>query len=170
MHQESLLKIHDVVGVSEYMKEATFDVEAFLAEPLPVRVATNGPTVRPLWYQWEEGCFWIINGPWAKMYHRLLKDPKIALIIDVNEFDTGRIYQVMASGDAEMTPYDIPRARRMLHRYLGPDEASWSTAPDNYPGYLATPGPPGAVWLKIKPKMFKAFNFSYATSQYAAKK
>ena len=149
------------------MSEATFNVDAFLAEPNTVRVATNGPTIRPLWYQWEEGCFWIINGPWAKLFGRLQRDPKVALMIDVGEYRSGRIYQIMAHGDAEMTRYDIPRARRMLQRYLGSNEALWSKAPDDYPGYLREPGPPGAVWLKIKPTLFKAFNFSYANSPYA---
>lgn len=139
-----------------------FDVDAFLAEPLTARVATNGPTVRPLWYHWEDGAFWIINGPWAKLFERVQKDPKIALVVDVYERDTGRVLQVMASGAVEITPYDIPRARRMLHRYLGPDEASWSTAPDDYPGYLREPGPPGAVWLKLVPRKLSPFNFSYA--------
>lgn len=151
------------------MSDAGFDIDAFLAEPNIVRLATNGPTVRPLWYQWEEGCFWIINGPWSKMFARLQKDPKVALLVDIFEADTGRVYQVMASGDAVVTPYDIPRARRMLHRYLGPDESSWSTSPDDYPGYLREPGPPGAVWLKIKPTMLRGMNFSYAGSPYAPK-
>ena len=149
------------------MSTAAFDVEVFLAEPNIVRLATNGPTIRPLWYQWEQGSFWIINGPWAKLFARLQLDRKVALMIDVGEYVTGRIYQVMAHGDAETMPYDIPRARRMLHRYLGSDEACWSKAPDDYSGYLREPGPPGAVWLKIKPKMFKLFNFSYASSPYA---
>jgi hypothetical protein len=141
-----------------------FDVDAFLAEPQQVYVATNGPTVRPLWYQWEDGCFWMINGPWAKLYARLQKDPKVALMVDVYERDQGRVLQVMASGTVEFTPYDIPRARRMLHRYLGPDEASWSSAPDDYRGYLRDAGPPGAVWLKVKPASMKLFNFSYQKS------
>lgn len=147
----------------------SFDLDAFLAEGNPIMVATNGPTIRPLWYQWEDGCFYLISGPWAKLFGRIQKDPKLALLIDIEERDKGRIYQVMASGNAEITPYDIPRARRMLHRYIGPDESKWSTAPDDYPGYLREPGPPGAVWLKIKPTMLKTFNFSYAGSPYAPK-
>ncbi|MET0984469.1 MAG: pyridoxamine 5'-phosphate oxidase family protein [Steroidobacteraceae bacterium] len=141
-----------------------FDVDAFLAEPLTARVATNGPTVRPLWYQWEEGSFWMISGPWAKLFGRVQRDPEISLVVDVYEYDTGRVLQVIASGAAEITPYDIPRARRMLHRYLGPNEASWSTNPDDYPGYLRPPGPPGASWLKLKPRKLLPFNFSYQRS------
>lgn len=139
----------------------SFDVDAYLAEPNQIFVATNGPTIRPLWYQWEDGCFWLITGPWAKLFARVQKDPKLALLVDTCDLKTGRILQVMASGTVEFTPYDIPRARRMLHRYLGTDEASWSSEPDDYRGYLRDDGPPGAVWLKIKPTTFKPFNFSY---------
>ena len=75
----------------------------------------------------------------------------------------------MAKGEAEIRPYDIPRARKVLHRYLGEDESAWSTSPDNYPGYVSEPGPPGAVWLRIEPTFLKTFNFSYARSPYAPK-
>jgi nitroimidazol reductase NimA-like FMN-containing flavoprotein (pyridoxamine 5'-phosphate oxidase superfamily) len=146
----------------------SFDVDTVLAEPNPIIVATNGPSVRPMWYQWEDGSFWVISGPWAKLFSRIQTDPTLALLIDIEERHKGRIYQVMVRGNAEITPYDIPRARRMLHRYLGPDESAWSTAPDDYPGYLREPGPPGAVWLKIEPTSLRTFNFSYATGPYAA--
>jgi hypothetical protein len=69
-----------------------------------------------------------------------------------------------------VTPYDIPRARRMLERYLGPDESTWSSSPTDYPGFLRDGGPPGAVWLKIKPRKFVTYNFSYTNSPYAAGK
>jgi Pyridoxamine 5'-phosphate oxidase len=143
------------------MTTPPFDVDAFLAEPNQAFVATNGPTVRPLWYQWEDGCFWLISGPWAKLYSRTCKDPEIALIVDICDVKKGRILQVMASGAVETVPYDIPRARRMLHRYLGPDEASWSSKPDDYRGYLRDSGPHGAVWLKLKPRKLLPFNFCY---------
>jgi nitroimidazol reductase NimA-like FMN-containing flavoprotein (pyridoxamine 5'-phosphate oxidase superfamily) len=149
------------------MFNATFDVDAFLAEPRQVQLATNGPTIRTLDYQWEDGCFWILSGPWAKLLERVRKDPKVALIVDTTEYDTGRIYQVTAYGDAEITPFDLSRARRMLERYMGRDQSTWSTAPTDYPGYLRDGGPPGAVWLKIRPKKFVAYNFSYLHSPYA---
>lgn len=151
------------------MSDSAFNVDEFLAEPHNVQVATNGPTVRTLSYQWEDGCFWIINGPWSKLLGRVQKDPKLALIVDVSDYDSGRVCNVMASGEAVITPYDIPRARRMLRRYHGPDEASWSTAPTDYTSFVRERGPPGAVWLMIKPKVLKAFNFSYASSPFAAK-
>ena len=143
------------------MATPAFDVDAFLAEPLQAMVATNGPTVRPLWYQWEEGCFWMISGPWAKLFHRMQKDPEVSVLVDVCDIPKGRILQVIASGAVEIVPYDVPRARRMLYRYLGPDEASWSSKPDDYRGYLRGDGPPGAVWLKLKPRKFLPFNFCF---------
>ena len=140
---------------------APFDVEAFLAEGNECRLATNGPTIRPTWFHWEDEAFWFISGPHAKLYGRIQKDPKVAIVIDVYEVDTGRVLQVMATGNVEITPYDVDRARRMLHRYLGQDESSWSTTPDDYPGYLRDGGPPGCVWLKLQPKRIRTFNFTY---------
>ena len=142
-------------------KTFPFDVESFLAEGNECRLATNGPTVRPLWYQWEDECFWMISGPHAKLFHRIQSDPKVSLLIDVFEVDTGRVLQVMATGNVEVQPYDVDRARRMLHRYLGKDESRWSTKPDDYPGYVRGGGPPGAVWLRMRPGKILAFNFSF---------
>ena len=78
------------------------------------------------------------------------------------EADTGRVLQVMATGDVEETPHDVARAERMLVRYLGEDQSTWSTTPDDYPGYLRNGGPPGLVWLKLNAPKILSFNFSYS--------
>ena len=44
-----------------------FDIDAFLSQPLTARIATNGPTVRPTWFLWEDQAFWILTGPWARL-------------------------------------------------------------------------------------------------------
>jgi hypothetical protein len=49
------------------MAANAFNVDSFLAQPLTARVATNGPTVRPAWFLWEDGAFWILTGPWARL-------------------------------------------------------------------------------------------------------
>jgi nitroimidazol reductase NimA-like FMN-containing flavoprotein (pyridoxamine 5'-phosphate oxidase superfamily) len=141
------------------------EVDSFLAEPITAQLATNGPTIRPIWYHWEDGAFWIISGPWAKLFTRVQSDPEIALCVDVGDFDGGRVMQVCAYGAAEVTPYDLERVRRMLHRYLGPDEDSWSDSPDDYRAYLRDGGPPGAVLLKLVPRKLIALNFSYARAR-----
>jgi len=60
-----------------------FDVGDFLAQPLTARIATAGPTVRPVWYLWEDGAFWILTGPWARLEARVREDPAVSLVVDV---------------------------------------------------------------------------------------
>jgi len=151
------------------MSEYSFDVDGFLAEPRCCQLATNGPTIRTLDFIWEDGCFWIPSGPWAKLLERIKKGPKVVLMVDTTEYDKGRIYQVVAYGDLEVTPFDVARARRMLTRYMGPDDSQWSSSPTNYPSFVQGGGPPGAVWLKLKPRKLVANNFSYARSSFAPK-
>ena len=141
------------------------EIDDFLAEPINAQLATNGPTIRPVWFQWEGGAFWIISGPWAKLYTRVQSDPKVALCIDLGDFDSGRVLQVCAYGSVEIHDYDVELVRRMLHRYLGPDEDSWSDSPDDYRAYLRDGGPPGAVLLKLAPRKLIAMNFSYARAR-----
>ncbi len=45
-------------------KQCPFDVDAFLMQPL-VALASAGPSVRPVWFLWEEGAFWWITGSYA---------------------------------------------------------------------------------------------------------
>lgn len=107
------------------MARRDFDVDAFLAQPLAARVAAAGPTVRPTWYLWEDGAFWIIVGPWGKLAEHVRADPALALVVDVSEPATGEMRQVVAKGRGELLPFDPERARRKLTRYLGEDEARW---------------------------------------------
>lgn len=139
------------------------EMDAFLGEPITAQLATNGPTIRPVWYQWEADAFWIISGPWAKLHARVQHDPEVALCVDVGDFTAGRVLQVCAYGAAEIRPYDVELARRMLYRYLGPDEDSWSDSPDDYRGYLRDGGPLGAVLLRVAPRKLLGLNFSYSS-------
>ncbi|WP_217493136.1 pyridoxamine 5'-phosphate oxidase family protein [Mycobacterium lentiflavum] len=144
------------------------ETDEFLSGPHTGQLATNGPTIRPLWYQWDGKAFWIISGPWAKLYERVQRDPRVAFCIDIGDFDNGLVKQVIAHGSVEIHDYDAERARRLLHRYLGPDEDSWSDSPDDYRGYLRDDGPPGAAFLRLEPKKLTALNFSYARTRTKA--
>lgn len=104
---------------------ASFDVEAFLARPLLARIATVGPSVRPVWFLWEGGAFWWITGDYARLPRILRRDPRVALVIDDCDLATGEVRQVTARGDAEVVPFEPELARRKLARYLGEDEAAW---------------------------------------------
>src|SRR4051812_13060153 len=39
-----------------------------LNQPLTARIATCGPTVRPVRFLWEDGAFWVLTGPWARLF------------------------------------------------------------------------------------------------------
>lgn len=102
-----------------------FDIDAYLARPLLARIASNGPTVRPVWYLWEDGCFWWLTGDWSSLRSRLADDPRVALVVDTCDIAAREVRQVIAYGDAECHPYDPDRAFRKIARYLGPDPHEW---------------------------------------------
>lgn len=141
---------------------ADFDIDAFLAQPLTARIATNGPTVRPTWYLWEDQSFWVLTGPWAKLLGRVKIDPVLAVTVDVCDTATGLVRQVIAGGRADVLPFDIPRGYRKLQRYLGPDEAQWDT---RFRQYLHDdPTETGTMWIRLRPRLLKAIDLSYEVS------
>jgi hypothetical protein len=144
------------------MTRSPFDLEAFLAQPLTARIATSGPTVRPVWYLWEEGAFWILTGPWAKLFQRIRSDPTVALVVDKCDLGTGLVQQVIVRGRAVLVPFDVPRGRRKLVRYLGEDESRWDR---RFVRYLHDdPGQRGTAWLRLTPSSLIAKDLSYQTA------
>ena len=141
--------------VPERVETDPFDVDGFLAQPLIARVATSGPTVRPVWFLWEEGAFWWLTGSYARLPEALAKDPRIALVVDVCDLDTGRTWQVNASGIGELLPFDADRARRTFAKYLGPDERAW---PEQF---LATFKDPDAAFVRVAPARLRAMDMSF---------
>jgi nitroimidazol reductase NimA-like FMN-containing flavoprotein (pyridoxamine 5'-phosphate oxidase superfamily) len=125
-----------------------FDLDGFLALPLVARLATAGPTVRPIWFLWEEQAFWWLTGRWARLAAMLERDPEVALVVDTCDLETGEVLQVVARGAAEVLPFDAERARRKLRRYLGPDEAAW----DHERFLEGTFGDPSARLVRLAPR------------------
>lgn len=137
-----------------------FDIDAFLAEPLTARIATAGPTVRPVWFLWEEGAFWILTGPWARLFDRVKADPQVAIVVDVCDIASGLVRQVIARGCVEFVDFDVPRGRRKLARYLGPDEDLWDA---RFTQYLHdAPSQRGTTWLRLTPESLMAKDLSYS--------
>ena len=141
------------------MSAAPFDVDEFLAQALTARVATAGPTVRPTWFLWEDGAFWILTSPEVRLMHHVQRDPALAIVVDVCDLATGLVRQVIAKGGAEIVPFDVPRGRRMLVRYLGPDESRWDR---RFREYLHED--PTVVWLRMRPASVRAADLSYRLS------
>ncbi|MET7989975.1 pyridoxamine 5'-phosphate oxidase family protein [Amycolatopsis sp. NPDC005232] len=140
-----------------------FDVDEFLAQPLTARVATNGPTVRPTWYLWEDHTFWILSGPWSRLPAHVRASPRLALTVDVCDLATGLVRQVVASGPAAVVAFDVPRGRRKLARYLGSDEQRWDP---RFQAYL-NEAERGTVWVRLAPETLRAKDLSYEVSSTA---
>ncbi|MBW3580680.1 MAG: pyridoxamine 5'-phosphate oxidase family protein [Actinobacteria bacterium] len=146
------------------MSEAVpFDVDTYLSQPLVARVAavgsSGGPTIRPVWYLWEDGAFWWLTGPWSGLEGRLREDGNVALVIDSCDLVTGCTRQVRATGRAEIVAADVPRVRRTLARYLGGDEQRWEP---RFRHYLEDP----AVRLvRLVPERLAATDLSFRPSR-----
>ncbi|WP_116052075.1 pyridoxamine 5'-phosphate oxidase family protein [Amycolatopsis palatopharyngis] len=141
------------------MTGSDFDVDQFLSSPLVARIATNGPTVRPTWFLWEDSAFWVLTGPWAKLSALVLADPAIALVVDHCDLATGIVQQVIARGQAEILPFDVPRGRRKLVRYLGNDETRWD---ERFLRYLYCRADDETVWIRLRPESLTTKDLSYA--------
>ena len=131
------------------------DIDAFLAQPLVARLATQGPTIRPLWYLWEDGAFWWLSGSWSRLPARLAADPRVALVVDTCDLATGEVLQVYASGWAETHPYDNDRAYRKLRRYLGDDETTWE------PSFGSEMVDDATVLIRLVPERLTARDLSF---------
>ncbi|UYB39104.1 pyridoxamine 5'-phosphate oxidase family protein [Streptomyces sp. Je 1-4] len=116
--------------------------------------------MRPVWFLWEDGAFWVLTGPWTRLFNRVKNDPNVALVVDECDLVTGRVRQVIARGRAELVPFDAPRGRRKLVRYLEVDVALWDA---RFVGYLYdNPGERGTMWLRLRPASLKVQDLSYA--------
>jgi hypothetical protein len=136
-----------------------FNVDRFLAQPLTAHIATSGPTIRPAWCLWEDHSFWFLTGPWAKLAGHIRTDPALAISVDICDIATGLVGQVIARGHAEIQTFDVPRGRRMLSRYLGPDENKWD---NRFRRYLHDdPAERGTSWVRLKPVSLTAKDLTY---------
>lgn len=139
-----------------------FDIDEFLAQPLTAHIATNGPTVRPIWYLWEHDAFWILGGPRARLLDRVQADPAVALTVDVCDLGTGLVRQVIANGRAELVPFHVARRWRKRSRYLGVDESRWD---QRFQDYLhVDPAETGTVWIVPRPKTLNAADLRFEVS------
>jgi hypothetical protein len=105
--EEDVNEAHSGHRGANWEIEPGFDLDAFLALPLVARVAASGPSVRPVWFLWEERCFWWLTGSWSRLQTLLKRSPQVALVIDTCDLQTGRVLQVIASGNATVEPFGL---------------------------------------------------------------
>ena len=137
--------------------EITPQAEEFLTRRLLGRLATASPDgqphVVPVWFLWEDGAAWISSYRSTRKVIDLERNPKCALVVDVEEADGG-LTAVMLEGRAELvnTPQEAVKQRieRVYAKYLGTegmlekDPQEWLNSPEN-------------VLVKLTPARVKAW-------------
>ena len=113
----------------------TDELDRFLAGDLIATlscVKDNGyPYSVPVWYQWEEGRFWIVSRSRAEWSLYIERNPRVSLAITEHHPPLRR---VLVEGKAELVsgPDSVERAgqltSRMAQRYLGSSAASYLEA------------------------------------------
>jgi hypothetical protein len=72
------------------------DVDAFLQRPLVARVATDGPTLRPLWYLYEQPTFYWLTDTANFLHRAVLAGRRLVLVVDVCDIETDEVIHVRA--------------------------------------------------------------------------
>lgn len=129
------------------------EIDEFLSRPLLAKIATlledGSPYVNPVWFLWEGEAVLLggrkgFGGVSAKWVENLERDPRIAVLIDTEEYPYTR---VLIIGKAEIQ--DPPPSNwqetdmRMTIKYVGGEEAKRYTS--------TLPTLPGAR-IRIRPK------------------
>jgi Pyridoxamine 5'-phosphate oxidase len=90
------------------------NLDDFLARPLVARVATHGPTVRPVWYIFEERAFWWLTKTGTVLANAIERGEPIALVVDCCDLQTGEVIKVSATGRAEILALDKERGEAQV--------------------------------------------------------
>ncbi|WP_127521050.1 pyridoxamine 5'-phosphate oxidase family protein [Mesorhizobium sp. Z1-4] len=106
-----------------------FDPRLLLDLPLMANLATSevdGPRNSPVWYMWEDDALWMLGSNQGSAVRRLREDPRCAVEIVRYDNEAGILMHLGFRGRATVEPNSPARFRRLLARYLGPDEAGWN--------------------------------------------
>ncbi|MFG6660331.1 pyridoxamine 5'-phosphate oxidase family protein [Sulfitobacter sp. 915] len=107
----------------------TFDPHALLSEPLMANLSTSsdeGPRNAPVWFLWEDEAIWMLGSKNSSSVSRLEADPRCA--VEIVHFDNkaGILLHLGLRGRASIEQTNPMRFRRLLAKYLGPDEGCWN--------------------------------------------
>lgn len=86
----------------------------------------RGPGDSPVWVLWENSSIWMFGSRRTDTFpQRIERDARCA--IGIVDFDraAGLVEHAGFRGRATIEPFETERARRLLARYLGADEARW---------------------------------------------
>jgi uncharacterized pyridoxamine 5'-phosphate oxidase family protein len=107
-----------------------FDHETMLALPLVAFLATvdadGAPRNAPVWFHWEDGALYMLTNQNAGSARRIGNDPRVAVEMVDYDNPVGMMRHLGLRGRASIEMMDIALFRRLLARYLGPDETAWN--------------------------------------------
>lgn len=106
-----------------------FDPCRLLDLPLMANLATSspdGPRNLPVWFLWEEDALWMPGDVRSGAVRRLGKDPRCAVEIVDFGCAEGRLAHLGLRGSGMVQEMDPDRFRRLLAKYLGPDQSTWN--------------------------------------------
>lgn len=86
------------------------EMESLLGQSLIARLATyrldGFPHLTPVWFLYDDGCFYFTLGARRRHLRNLRRDPRATLLVDFDERPTvgaaGSVKAVMASGNVEL--------------------------------------------------------------------
>lgn len=103
-----------------------FDPDKVLSLPLMANLATvaddGAPRNAPVWFIWEEGVLWMLGDEGGSSVARLQREPRCA--VEIVHFDNaaGVLLHCGLRGPATIEASSPARFRRLLLKYLGPQE------------------------------------------------
>lgn len=136
------------------------DIRRFLERPMIARVATNGPTLRPVWYLYDEPAFFWLTDTSNYLCKAVQRGEPLVLVVDVCDIDTGEVVHVRVRGLAEIIPVDRSKALRKFARYLGPDQSVWD------PRFVPSLDLPSTRMCRLVPSSMEAADVSFQVARH----
>jgi Pyridoxamine 5'-phosphate oxidase len=143
-------------------RAGSVDLEEFLARPLFAHLATaseDGPRDSPVWFSWEDQVVWIMGSRVTDSFPaRLEADARCAIGIVDFDRSSGLVQHVGMRGHATVVPFDADRARRLLTRYIGPDDSVWDA---RFRATVCDPASEQAALVRFVPDTVVARDISF---------
>lgn len=103
-----------------------FDPEIVLSRPLMANLATvtasGEPRNSPVWFVWEEDALWMLSDVTSSSTQRIADNPNVAVEIVDYDNAAGLLRHLGMRGTATVVPMNPARFKRLLRRYLGPED------------------------------------------------
>lgn len=138
-----------------------FNPQDVLLMPLMANLATqgdHGPCIAPVWFIWEDRALWMLGSADSRSVARLLVRPACAVEIVHFDHAEGILLHLGFRGRASLESMDAARFRRLLARYLGPDETAWNSW---FVETVAAIDDPNGRWIRLMPDSTFTNNVSY---------